>query len=347
MKKIIIGILIVFTLDSCQKEKITIANNAQDQFFLKNDGAEMPVFVNGNTASGTFVIHLHGGPGGTAIPADEFNCYSIIEESAAVVYWEQRCAGSSQGNYDELTVNKYITDLHKLISVMKYRYGSDIDIFLLGSSWGGALALFYLTTSDYQKNIKGCILSAALYNFPEVPNARLEMVKRYADQQISSGSKVSDWNEIITKMSENEASNGTEYMIHNGLGYMAEFLMTDVDSVKPLNLTLNDKLNYLLFSNSQYIASMFNEFETDKTIWDELIQYDLTDKISNITIPMALYWGKYDFVSTDIMAESLFSLLEIPEKEIIFYQNSGHGVPGDADMTKYNQDVVSFIRRYK
>ena len=60
---------------SCQKEEITLSDNAKDHFFLKSDGAEMPVWVEGNTESKTLVIFLHGGPGGSSIGYNELGIF--------------------------------------------------------------------------------------------------------------------------------------------------------------------------------------------------------------------------------------------------------------------------------
>lgn len=79
MKKIIATSIILSCIIDCQEETVLITNDASDHFFLKNNGAEMPVFVKGNTSSGTFISNLHGGPSGGAISTDEFNIYKEVK----------------------------------------------------------------------------------------------------------------------------------------------------------------------------------------------------------------------------------------------------------------------------
>lgn len=64
MKYLIIPIFIslITLLSACKKEGFYQG----DHFFVKNAGAEMPVYVKGNIQSGTFILFLHGGPGGNA-----------------------------------------------------------------------------------------------------------------------------------------------------------------------------------------------------------------------------------------------------------------------------------------
>ena len=82
---------------SCQKEEISISENAADRFFLRSDKASMPVRVYGNTASKTFLIIVHGGPGGDDVVYRNDYVIQNLEPKFAVVYWDQRNSGASQG----------------------------------------------------------------------------------------------------------------------------------------------------------------------------------------------------------------------------------------------------------
>lgn len=64
MRLLIIALALstLFTLNSCQKENFYDG----DHFFISNAGAEMPVYIKGNTESKTFILFAHGGPGSNA-----------------------------------------------------------------------------------------------------------------------------------------------------------------------------------------------------------------------------------------------------------------------------------------
>ena len=159
---------LVFT--SCQKEA-SIGTNVKDRFFLENEGATMPVLVEGNTASGVFVIVIHGGPGGDAmIYNTALTSFSDpMETRYAMVYWDQRGSGNASGNYDDdkLIMDQFVDDLDKLITVIEHRYGNELSIFLLGHSWGGALGSAYITTGDNQDRLNGWINVGGVHNFPD------------------------------------------------------------------------------------------------------------------------------------------------------------------------------------
>ena len=65
-----------------------------DFFYVEHNKAQMPVWVRGNESSEIFVIHLHGGPGGSGIMAALSGILNPLEELYRMVYWDQRHSGS-------------------------------------------------------------------------------------------------------------------------------------------------------------------------------------------------------------------------------------------------------------
>ena len=133
MKSIIVLAFTVLVLTSCQKEKITIGTNVSETFYLDNAGASMRLLVEGNTLSRTFLIFVHGGPGSSSYFYNTDYISQNIEDKYAVVYWDQRNAGASQGNSNgnNLNLPQMTDDLKKVIQVLKSRYGQNIGVFIL------------------------------------------------------------------------------------------------------------------------------------------------------------------------------------------------------------------------
>ena len=125
---------------------------------------DLPVWVKGNTASKTIIVYLHGGPGGGgSFGSSEFLNSEFVEavtEKYAMVFFDQRGSGSSQGHYDKslMTEAQFVEDLDKLVILLQNKYGSDINVFLYGVSWGGYLGTAYLVTGENQNKIKGWII---------------------------------------------------------------------------------------------------------------------------------------------------------------------------------------------
>lgn len=344
MKNIKYLVPIVFTLLilGCQKEETTISKNSKDQFFLKADGAEMPVWAEGNTASKTFVIFLHGGPGGSSIGYNELNVFSTLEEKYAVVYWDQRCAGASQGHCDpnDLNVNSYVRDLDQLIDVLKYRYGQDVSVFLLGDSWGGTLATAYMTTDNLQQKIKGSLVTVGIHNFPLMMQKKQEMLNFYAEQQILLGNRVGEWMSIKLNISGIDLTTVDAFNTLQTHGYKAQEYLTELDSIQSITLSGGSP-------NSLGFSYILNDIITSKVMWPQLLKYDLTDKLSDINIPVALFYGKYDFVAPPSIGTNYFDNLTTANKELYIIDNADHFLGISNGIDEYYPKVIDFIEAYK
>lgn len=328
-------------LSNCQKENISLSKNAKDQFFLKNNGAEMPVWVEGNTASKTFVIFLHGGPGGSSVGYNELNLFSSLEEKYAVAYWDQRCAGASQGNCNpnNLTVDAYVQDLDKLIAVLKSRYGQNLSLFLLGDSWGGTLATAYMTTGSLQQNLKGSIITVGCHNFPLFMQERQAMLNYYADQQIALGNRVADWEKIKTDIVGIDLTSINSLDLLQTHANAAQEYLTEIDSIETIELG-NGKPNSLFF------GIILNGNVTANAMWTQLLNLDLSPKLDHITTPTALYFGKFDFIVPSAVGVDYYNKLTCP-KELYIFENSDHnlGISNGNDL--YYSKIINFIETYK
>src|SRR5690554_1828223 len=98
MKHFTFIIILSAVLCSCQKEQIEIGTDVSETFYVENQGASMRVLVEGNTASKTILLFVHGGPGSSAYFYNTDYISNHIEDKYAVAYWDQRNAGASQGN---------------------------------------------------------------------------------------------------------------------------------------------------------------------------------------------------------------------------------------------------------
>jgi pimeloyl-ACP methyl ester carboxylesterase len=92
------------------------------------------------------LLYLHGGPGGTSVPAAA--AWKPWEEHFAVVHWDQRGAGrtfrkNGEAGCGRLTVDRMVEDG---IEVAEFLIGhlQQPKILLVGHSWGSALAVFML-----------------------------------------------------------------------------------------------------------------------------------------------------------------------------------------------------------
>ncbi|MEM6927977.1 MAG: alpha/beta hydrolase [Myxococcota bacterium] len=130
---------------------------ADDAFFVRRAGADLPVWRQGVDDSDTVVLMTQGS-GASGRIYDWFESFERIEEEVAVVYWDLRGAGVSQGNPadDSLTVDDMILDLDLVRDAVVERYAPE-RLVLMGHSLGGGLSLGYLRDAEAREGVDGYI----------------------------------------------------------------------------------------------------------------------------------------------------------------------------------------------
>ena len=165
-------VLLTVAIASCSEYN---TDESDDVFFIRNKGADMPVWVRGNTESGVFVVLNHGGPGSSGLfevymeaqpgngQIDHESPLKILEADFAMVYWDQRHSGNAQGNADpdKTTIEDFGDDMELLIKALNERH--DVSkLVVIGQSWGHSVATTYMTYGDNwqdrQSKIDGYII---------------------------------------------------------------------------------------------------------------------------------------------------------------------------------------------
>jgi proline iminopeptidase len=102
------------------------------------DGVTFHAETRGDPANPTVIV-VHGGPGG------DYRNLRVLEALADdyfVVFYDQRGAGlSPRVPLAELTFDASIDDLHRVV----LHYGGGSPVALIGHSWGGMMAAYYVT----------------------------------------------------------------------------------------------------------------------------------------------------------------------------------------------------------
>ncbi|MDC7225035.1 MAG: alpha/beta hydrolase [Spirochaetales bacterium] len=318
--------------------------NAEDSdfFYVRNDDADMPVWVCGNKDSDVIVLMLHGGPGDTALAYHYMDYISDMEEDFAFAYWEQRAAGSSQGNSDEsdFTLDQYIDDLDTVIEVLEYKYDSP-TIFLCGHSWGGTLGTAYLLDYTYQAKITGWIELDGGHDLVTGYELSREFVMDYANEKIDSGDDPDgDYSEMIDWYEENTVMTMDNVLTHASY-------VDDVHGYIPEGETISmDTTTYAFFSPANYLQLLMNSSYTVSNF--DTTQMNFVDEMDQIVLPSLILWGESDGILPVDLAQQAYDALGTAEddKYITTLPNSGHS-PVDKDIDLFQETFVEFINNYR
>lgn len=333
-------LILVLIASSCNKVDISID---RDHFFVSNDDATMPVYVRGNLESDVIILFLHGGPGGNASQATFIPSFQEIENSFAIAYWDQRASGLSQGNPDKstFTVEQFVEDTYFVVDALKKRYIGK-QIFLFGHSWGGALGAAYLSTTNYQNNITGFICMDSGHNLAVGLPLSVDWVENYANEQVNQGTNISYWTDVAAWCTTNpDMTNSDNYFkyvdyLNETDAYRHDNQEVEIDNVTAGDI-LNSRLSLATLIGGQYLSQNFN-----------ILELNLSNEMSAISIPSMVLWGEYDGVNTLDMAYDAYNSLgtDPSQKELVILENSAHeGYLEEPE--KFRNHVIDFIIEYK
>jgi proline iminopeptidase len=315
----ILLIVILVTTVSCKKESFYL----HDHFFIKNKGAEMPVYLKGNLESDIIILFIHGGPGGSSSLASFLPVSIDMEDHYGFAYWDQRGSGLSQGNPDPstFTVEQFVEDLDLVIDALKERH-QNAKIVFYGISWGGALGSAYLSTGDHQNKVAGFINMDSGHNLIEGLPKSVVFVKNYAQEQIDNDVDVSYWTEArdwcatVPDMTIPENYFKYDDYLINTNAYRKDpnqkVKGPDVDAKG----VMNSYLSLAIFFNGGYLAKRFN-----------ILELNLSPQMAKIKIPTLVIWGRHDGVNTIEMGYDAFNSIGGPnfeDKEMVILENSAH-----------------------
>jgi proline iminopeptidase len=332
-------------LQSCKKEKIKLGSHVSEIFYLKNEGANMRVLVEGNTKSKTLLLFIHGGPGSSSYFYNTDYISENIEDKYAVVYWDQRNAGASQGNKAQFDLELMTNDTEKIIKVLKHRYGNDISVFMLGHSFGGLLSSSYMTKGLNQFELKGWIFCSASHNYQLNDQLTIEGIKYFGEQQLALGKHTDDWTKILNFV--NQLPNAKLTLAQaNQLNTYANNTQSYFDEVKPFPLTAYLKAN-ALSQNYSIISTLINLRISQNSEFNEtLANYEFSSKLSEVTIPVLSIFGKYDLICPPKLGIDVLNNVSSTVKSSAIMENSSH-VPMYQDQEKFCEAINQFIEENK
>ncbi|MBX7243259.1 MAG: alpha/beta hydrolase [Bacteroidia bacterium] len=326
--------LMLALFSACQKQEF---QKEGDFFYLENKGAKMPVWIKGNQSSGKFIIMLHGGPeGGSSQYYSVFPSHKKIEEHFAIVYWDQRMCGMSQGNpsLKDADLAQFSDDLDELVTIIASGYNQP-KIYLMGHSWGGALGTHYLL--ENQHKISGWIEIDGGHSWTTANAISRDTMMNYADRQVRKGVDTAFWQFALNWYHEHPVVGINDNAHYNFVGRANGYDYNPLSDSLPIPFT--DLLFYSPMSTAYFFVPYQFSF-LDKGL-------DLTSDIHKITIPSLICWGKHDKVFPVVLAEDCYSRLSTPsdEKYLHIFELSAHS-PNYEQPMEFSKSVIEFVEKY-
>lgn len=329
---------------ACQKEQITIGPHASDDFYIDHDGVSMHVAVRGNTASGAFVVVVHGGPGASGYLYRSQEMAETLEKSFAVVYYDQRNAGASQGNYDSEaeSLEQYGSDLLDVITVLRHRYGQSADVFLLSKSFGGMVAGAFMTTSDWQDLIQGWIFVNATHHYALNDSLTHAMLLSEGRRHIAEGKNTDEWAPIVHYCEDHPRGPYTaeQSVEFNQWARKAESI---IEGLAPYN---NDPIRDHFFAERIPLTNLWlgRANAANLKFIRHLLAIRFDASLAQVRAPVLVCAGALDFVCPKGLGERFFASVGSEDKQYLVFEKSGHQMQ---ERRAYYEAMEAFVAAHR
>jgi pimeloyl-ACP methyl ester carboxylesterase len=288
-----------------------------DDAFIKRKFQSLFLKVAGNIGSRKLLLVVHGGPGGNGLDYRDSIIKANVESKIAVAYWDQRFGGNSQGNAGASDLASYREDLLIVIKYIKAKYGDDLQIYLMGHSWGGFLTPYFLGHEQNQNTVAGWIQVDGAHNYPLNDSLTEDMLAKRAEIEIAAQRNSEHWQSVLDYCKANNASDGYEVSVKlNQYAHEAESLM---DSV------FMPETRYLTEASASYRNNVLNGLATAILAVDQPT-YDINPDayLKEIRVPAFLMWGWFDFVCPPALCDDLQTKIGSADKTVQYFYHSGH-----------------------
>ncbi|WP_394748198.1 alpha/beta fold hydrolase [Spongiimicrobium salis] len=334
-------VIISLAIFACAKEGSL--NNIDDTIFVRHKNADMPAYIIGNGDEKVFLITLHGGPGDLGL-GFRGTAFSEIEDHYAVVYFDQRGSGMSQGSYSEaeLTLDIMAEDVLALVKVLRRKYGTDSRFFLLGHSWGGTLGTAALLKD--QSDFKGWIEVDGANNPAGLYDQYITTFTTTANTQIALGNSVTFWESILEFVAQvDPVSNKNDMLELNNKAFDLEAKLEEDGFLNSPEEGDN------IISHYNLLTAIWNSGQIAHILVDEQCLFETTDftnRLHEIEIPSLFISGQFDMIVPIVSAQIAFENIGSTKKELFIFERSGHA-PLASEPKRFATEVLRFIAANK
>jgi len=264
------------------------------------------------------LIILHGGPGSTA------NSYELLDPIAdldkrPIIMYDQIGCGKSFVEVENPNLffksELFIEELENLITKLKIK-----DYHLLGHSWGGMLAMLYLTKKK-RCSCLSAIFSSSLASTATWSKETKRLLKYLSNKDI----------EIFNLAERGKNYSSEEYKIA-----YSHYVNNFIGPVDKTNLP--ECLKRAKIKGQESYLSMWGENEFTPS--GNLKNYDVKKKLNKLNLPCLIISGTDD-ESTPLVNKEIYDSLQCYKKWIL-YPNARHMTYFDCN-EQYIKDVIEFL----
>ena len=267
------------------------------------------------------VLLLHGGPGMTH---ELYECADgyFPQQEIEYIYYDQLGSYYSDKPDDlELwSTERFVEEVEQVRKALNLN--SD-NFYLLGQSWGGILAMEYAL--KYQNNLKGLVISNMMSSIPEYNAYAQEVLGPQLDPEVYKEIKA------LEDAEDFENPRYGELLFEH---YYTEHVLR-----LPPDQWPEAVLRSLNHANNQVYVHMQGYSEFGITGDATLKEWDIKDRLKELSVPTLVIGAKHDTMDPDHME---WMSKEVQNGRYLFCPNGSHLSQYD-DQKNYFGGVINFI----
>ena len=306
----IIGILIGFMLVIALSATAQDDDLARKSGFINVPGGPVWYEIMGAGEHAPLVI-LHGGPGGTSC---SLQVLAPLGVERAVIRYDQLGSGRSGRPAESSLWNRdrFVAELDALRAELGLT-----QIHLLGHSWGGALAAYYVLETGGE-GVLSLTLSSPLISTP----------RWIEDANILRAELPDDVQAVLTAEEQASSTNSEAYQQATNEFYKRYFTRGEpTEDYSCPDAPRNPVIYEQMWGPTEFYAT------------GSLKDFDLTPRLKNITVPTLFVTGEFDEARPETIREFA---AEIPRAHMIVIPGVGHAsYSREPDL--YREMVKDFI----
>ncbi len=284
-------------------------------------GAQQWLIIRGQDVDKPVLLFLSGGPGASeAARVLRFN--RELEEHFVVVIWEQRGCGKSYLARGDLSLERYTADVIELAELLRQRFDEQ-KIYLVGHSWGTIIGL--LAAQARPDLFHAYVGTAQMVDVLETDRMIYDLVLAHSRQ---SGDAA-----FVETL---ETQGPPPYLGKNPIGPYArlfgrEYQLFEVPNIRDETYRREGDAIMLMLKQPEYgwldrVYYLLGLMTTFNTVYPQLQELDFRADAARLDLPVYIVLGRYDMNNPSPIPEEYFNLLEAPAKQLVFFENSGHGM---------------------
>ena len=349
---------VVSESNSTKRYTVNTEKVISEELSVTNNGATMKVQMHGNTKSKKLLLAVHGGPGGNSHSYHfSKNFRDNIETKYVAAYWDQRGCGMSVdgggATNAALKIANNVADMDAVVGELISKYPT-YQIFIYSSSWGGMITPAFLADGSNKAAIAGWIGAEGNHNTPLSRQLQKAMLIREAAIEIAAGrDSDEDGDGKLDWASWKEFAQNLDLSDLDIAKVFAFYEIGQAASDKKIRALINAGTITPEPRDTEYSHASLHSDVSDNNKYDyspnvfqamipEVVRASYKNKLNQITTPVRIFYGKWDFLTAKGMADEVYNEIGSSDKQKIEFEKSGHGVSGN-EPAKFVTELIKFI----